>query len=174
MDTRGGRHGGRSDRIASRRGRRRRGAAILEFALAIPLFLMALLSIVDFGFINLRHQRLTDATCYIARKAAVRGLLSTDPWGPDPVLELDRSISDISALPIDATDGAVISAMFLDRLTGIPAEDLSLKVEWIDGGNDVRKDHRVRVTAGVRCRTVLSFGLFDRTIQSVSLTPISH
>jgi hypothetical protein len=26
----------------------------------------------------------------------------------------------------------------------------------------------------VRCRTVLSFGLFDRTIQSVSLTPISH
>jgi hypothetical protein len=147
---------------------------MLEFAIAIPLFLMALLSIVDFGFINLRHQRLTEATCYIARKAAVRGILSTDPWGPEAMTELDRSAVGLTAEPVDATDSFRISAMFLKRLVGIPPEDLTLKLEWIDGGNDVRKDHRVRVTGSVRCRTLLSFGLFDRTIQSVSLTPISH
>lgn len=168
------RHGRRSTGMASCRKGSRRGAAILEFSVAIPLFLMALLSIVDFGFINLRHQRLTEATCFIARKAAVRGILSTDPWGPEAMLDLDRSAVGFTTLPAEATDSLWISWMFLKRLGGIPAEDLTLKLEWIDGGNDVRKDHRVRVTSTVRCRTLLSFGLFDRTIQAVSLTPISH
>lgn len=168
------RHGMRLSGMSQSGKRSRRGAAILEFALAIPLFLMALLSIVDFGFINLRHQRLTEATCYMARKAAVRGILSTDPWGPETMSDLDRSAAGVTAVPVDATDSFRISSMFLQRLVGIPAEDLTLKLEWIDGGNDVRKDHRVRVTGSVRCRTLLSFGVFDRTIQSVSLTPISH
>jgi hypothetical protein len=167
-------HGKRSTGMGQGRKGSRRGAAILEFSLATPLFLVALLSIVDFGFINLRHQRLTEATCYIARKAAVRGILSTDPWGPEMISDLDRSAVGMTTLPAEASDSLRISSMFLNRLVGIPPEDLTLKLEWIDGGNDVRKDHRVRVTGSVRCRTLLSFGLFDRTIQSVSLTPISH
>lgn len=168
------RHHRRSKIMAQGRKCWRRGAAILEFALAIPLFLMALLSIVDFGFINLRHQRLTEATCYLARQAAVHGVLSTEPWGPETMTELDRTAGGWAAVSADADDRFLISSLFLKRLAGIPPEDLTLKLEWIDGGNDVRKDHRVRVTSSVRCRTLLSLGLFDRTIQSVSLSPISH
>jgi len=168
------RNGRRSAGTAQGRRGARRGAAILEFAIAIPLFLIALLSIVDFGFINLRHQRLTEATCFIARKAAVRGNLSTDPWGPETMTGLDASAAGMVNVPVEAADSLKISSMFLKRLAGIPPEDLTLKLEWIDGGNDVRKDHRVRVTGSVRCRTLLSFGLFDRIIQSVSVTPISH
>jgi len=167
----------RSRRPASgspRRAASRRGLALLEFSVSIPLFLIAVLYTVDYGFINLRHQRLTEATGYVARRVAVHGVLSTDPWGPEPILSLDLSAAGSSAVVVDATDAYKISALFLNRLVGIPAEDLTLQVEWIDGGNDVRKDHRVKITTSVRCRTVLSFGIFDRTLQSVSVTHLSH
>jgi Flp pilus assembly protein TadG len=53
------------------RGNRERGQAVVELALVLPLFLMLLLGIVQFGTVFRDYVALTDATRVGARQAAV-------------------------------------------------------------------------------------------------------
>ena len=68
----------------TRRRRRRRGRAgeagaeLIEFALVFPLLLMAILGIVDFGFLFQRYEVLTNAAREGARVAALPGYTATD------------------------------------------------------------------------------------------------
>lgn len=71
-------HGGRGI------GRRRRGQALVEFAMVAPLFFLLLLSIIEFGRAIYYVQILNNAAREGARYAIVHGNESTDPTGPPP------------------------------------------------------------------------------------------
>lgn len=59
-----------------------RGAQIIEFALALPLLLIILLVIVDFGFLVYNKAVITNATREAARHSTV---LTATPWSEDSV-----------------------------------------------------------------------------------------
>ncbi len=61
----------------SYRRRHRRGAAMLEAALTLLVFLMMLLAVLDFGQFLYVHQSLTERVRYAARTGAVRMLDAT-------------------------------------------------------------------------------------------------
>ena len=53
--------------------RRERGAALVEFAFALPLLLVVLAGIVDFGFVFQRYEVVTNAAREGARLASLPG-----------------------------------------------------------------------------------------------------
>ena len=63
---------------------RRRGQALVEFALVAPVFFLLLFSIVEFGRAMYYVQILNNAAREGARYAIVHGNESTDPTGPPP------------------------------------------------------------------------------------------
>jgi len=60
-------------RTMTRRLRSERGAELIEFALVLPLLLLVMLGIVDFGFLFQRYEVLTNATREGARIAVLPG-----------------------------------------------------------------------------------------------------
>lgn len=64
-------HRSTAARDATQRAERERGQALVEFALVLPLFLLLLLGIVQFGTVFRDYIALTDATRVGARQAAV-------------------------------------------------------------------------------------------------------
>jgi Flp pilus assembly protein TadG len=55
-----------------------RGAALVEFALAVPLLLVVIAGIVDFGFVYQRYEVITNAAREGARLASLPGYDATD------------------------------------------------------------------------------------------------
>lgn len=63
---------------------RRRGQALVEFALVIPIFLILLLGIIEAGRFIFHYQMINNATRDGARYAIVHGSNSLCPSGPMP------------------------------------------------------------------------------------------
>ena len=59
-------------------GRGERGAALVEFALAVPLLLVVIAGIVDFGFVFQRYEVITNAAREGARLASLPGYDAAD------------------------------------------------------------------------------------------------
>ena len=64
--------------IRVRTGRGERGAALVEFALAVPLLLVVIAGIVDFGFVFQRYEVITNAAREGARMASLPGYEEDD------------------------------------------------------------------------------------------------
>lgn len=64
--------------IRPRTGHGERGAALVEFALAVPLLLVAIAGIVDFGFVFQRYEVITNAAREGARMASLPGYDAAD------------------------------------------------------------------------------------------------
>jgi Flp pilus assembly protein TadG len=60
-------------RSRGRSGRRRRGAAVVEFAIVAPVFFLFVFGMIEFGRMVMVHQLLTGAAREGARQAAVDG-----------------------------------------------------------------------------------------------------
>jgi len=58
--------------------RSERGAELIEFALVLPLLLLVLLGIIDFGFLFQRYEVLSNATREGARMAVLSGYTDAD------------------------------------------------------------------------------------------------
>jgi hypothetical protein len=147
------------------RARRRRGTTLVELAICIMVFLTFVLGFIDLGVGLLRYHQLTDAVRHLARQAAVHGNLADKlgPWGP-------------ATLSGTADAAGPISDTLRQRLTGIPADQVSYTVNWIDGGNDVMVDHRVQVIASFNFQPTITFIFGSPTInlQSTAVVHIAH
>lgn len=152
------------------RARSRRGAAALEAGVTLTLFLALMLGMLDLGLGVFRHHVLSHASRQLARAAMVHGALSDrlGPWGPAPLSG--------NAQPAGGSDPlAMAQEVVAPHLVGVAPQDVTLLVEWPDGGNDPFEDHRVRVTLSTTYQPVMTFllgGGFQ--LQAVSLMPISH
>jgi len=90
------------------------GQALVEFALLMPILLLILVGIIEFGRAWSAHQVLTDAAREGARKAAIA----------DPNITQDSIVATVkqalAAANLD-TSGAVISTPGWNDATGLPA-----------------------------------------------------
>lgn len=59
-------------------GRRRRGAAVVEFAIVVPIFFLMVFGMIEFGRMVMVHQLLTGAARDGARRAVVNGATAGD------------------------------------------------------------------------------------------------
>ena len=121
-------------RTRNHRSRGRRGATIVESALVLTALALIVLGILDVGIAVLRYNALSDAARRLARAAIVHGAMAEPQhaaWGPAPFVAT-------------ADDASEIAAAVRPWLIAAAPEDVSVQVEWIDGGN--QPDQRVRVT----------------------------
>ena len=151
-------------RTRQRSNGRRRGASLVELAVSLTIFFTLILATIDIGLGLLRNQQLTEATRFLARQAAVRGNLATGLgiWGP-------------ATMSGTASDGSPAGELLRTRLAVPDAAAVQFRIDWIDGGNDARDDHRVQVTATYPYRPFFT-ALFNRSwnFQSVTIVPIAH
>ena len=103
----------RTDRLRSRQ--RRRGQAMVEFALVAPIFLLLLFAIVEFGWYVYSVQMLNEAAREGARYAIVHGSTSLCPSGPMPGGAQDWC----------DPSGSKIEAVVMGRAVGIPSASIS-------------------------------------------------
>lgn len=134
-----------------RHGRRhpRGGAAIVEGAIVLGVFLAMLLGTLDLGLAMLRKTVVTEAARRLAREAITHGSMAGPEdavWGPgfawwNPLYGSSSISSDGSTTLI--TDGGGISAAVEPVLFTLDPQYTWVYVDWPDGGN--RPGQRVRV-----------------------------
>jgi hypothetical protein len=122
----------------SRRFRSARGAALVEFAVALPLLLVLIAGIVDFGFVFQRYEVITNAAREGARLATVAGYPCVNGGAvEDRVREYLRTGLRVATV---ADVAAVVPAGNID----ITCPDLP--VALTGGGNTTIPTARVSIT----------------------------
>jgi Flp pilus assembly protein TadG len=106
------------------RGRRERGASIVEFAIVAPLLFLLLFGIIDFGWAFSQNLDVKHAAREGARLAAVNAAPGSDP--------------------ADRLDGLI--AMVRERSTELADEDTEVFVAFADGPADPTRPTRTSVT----------------------------
>ena len=159
-----GRHGKRSTQ-RNRCSTSRSGAALVEMAISLSLFVTLILGVVDLGYGVFRHHVLTQATRQLARQAIIHGALAdrTGVWGPD-------------AVQTTAAGPDAIAQAIAPQLVGWNNDDVSVTVEWPDGGNDPLEGHRVRVRLSAPYQPLMTFifGQVSTTLSAESTMYIAH
>jgi hypothetical protein len=137
---------------------------MLEALLSLLLFLTLLFGALDLGLAVFRHHVLTQTARQISRAAIVHGSLADrlGPWGPDTLA------GTVAGGGGDEDPLSEIQAIAEPSLVGIPPQDATLQVEWIDGGNEPLDRVRVTVTTPFSPIMTFIFGnpSFDLTAQS--------
>jgi hypothetical protein len=143
----------------------RRGVAMVEMALVLPMFLMLVLGMMDLGIAVYRHHLLSHAARQGVREAIVHGGLADRlvPWGPAPVAPL---LADSSGHPI-------LDSM-IPTLQGLNLSEVTVSVDWPEGTNDFNKRVHVTVSTPYRPFFTWIFGGLTIPLQAESTMPIAH
>jgi len=149
----------------SRRWRVRRGATAIEAAVTMPIYLLIVLGTLDLGMAVFRQHQVTNAANLLSRKAATHGSRASrlGVWGP-------------ATITGTAADATVVGQFVAARIPGPDPADVTYRIEWPDGGNDARSDHRTKVTVTADHRLVITslFGVEPMTIRSSITSAITH
>jgi Flp pilus assembly protein TadG len=140
------------------------GATLVETAIVLNLFLLLILGSFDLGIAVYRNNTLSQAARQGARQAAVHGSLaapSMNAWGPETYHGT-------------AGDGSVYAAAVSPTLVGFALANVTIKVEWIDGGNAAQQ--RVRYTVSTPYKPIITsfFSSASYTLSASSTMPIAH
>jgi hypothetical protein len=144
----------------------RRGATLIEAAITILTFFFLVLGMIDLSLLVQRNNALTHASRAFCRECIVHGglALPLGVWGP----------TEYSSLA--SVDAPIPNALRV-HLAGLNPSQVTVLVQWPDGGNDVRDDHRVRVRL-TTTHTLMVTSLFGAnrtfTLQAESIMPIAH
>lgn len=95
---------------------REEGQSLVEFAVSVPVLLLLLVGLVDFGHGFQNYVALGNAVREAAREAAVHGYASSAPWGP-------------------AADDANVKTAVRARAAGLVAQNITVTSSWPDGHN---------------------------------------
>ncbi len=146
-----------------RRPRNRRGAAAIETAIVLMVFLTLVLGMLDLGLGVLRYHLLAQAARQGARQAIVHGDLANrlGTWGP-------------AAYSGQASDDHPMTIAVRPSLTTFELSDVTVKADWLDGDNEL--EDRVRVTASAPYRPIMTFifGNPSITLEGSSTMLIAH
>lgn len=111
----------------------KRGQALVEFALILPVVLMLILGTIDLARAVWQVNQLAFAAREGTRYAIVHGSQSSDPSGP----------GSVRFTAPDQDTG--VNAQILEHTTGI--RNVTIAATWPDGSNDRNSRVRVIVTA---------------------------
>lgn len=145
-------------------GQHKTGAVMVEMAIILNVFMLLVLGILDLGLATYRYNTISQAARQGARQAIVHGSLAPPAmaaWGP-------------TTYTGTAGDGSVYAQAVAPMLVGFVLDDVTIRVEWPDGGNSLQQ--RVRYTITTEYRPILtSFFSSSSNIQSAASTmPIAH
>jgi Flp pilus assembly protein TadG len=108
---------------------------LVESAIVLGTFVVMMVGVLDLGLAVLRQNSLDAAARQVARAAVVRGAMAASDqvaWGPA------RYASRVST-------SSEIANMARDALATIDPQDVSVVVDWPDGGNQPEQRVRVRL-----------------------------
>lgn len=142
----------------------RRGATLVEMAIILNVFLLLILGTLDLGLATYRYNTISQAARQGARQAAVHGALAPpamSSWGP-------------GAYTGTAADGSEFAQAVSPMLAGFNLSDVTIRVEWLDGGNAVQQ--RVRYSVSTPFRPIIGslFTSASYTLSAASTMPIAH
>jgi Flp pilus assembly protein TadG len=142
----------------------RRGAAAVEAAIVLPVFLLIILGTLDLGLAVFHDNMLSAIARRTARQAIVHGALAPPQmtaWGP-------------SSYAGTANDASAVALAVRPMLITMDPSLVQINVDWLDGGN--QPDQRVRVTLTYQEQSVVPkfFGHAPIGLQAVSTMRILH
>ncbi len=155
-----------------RRGKRpiRRGSAMTEAAIILPVFLTLCLGMIDLGIAVFQNNAVAEASRQGARIASVHGSLAPSvwnggPWGPTAYSGAGNST--------DAIPTAISGA---GALAGLNPANVTISVQWPTGGNSVLNGDTVEVTVSTNWTPVIFYVFGNRTVTltATSIMPIAH
>lgn len=113
----------------------RKGAAMLEFALALQIYMVMIFALIFGGIRIFQNEHYTTMAKFLARRAIVRGKDSDklSPWGP-------------SLTQGYLGDGSEIGNLMALKFNGGDPTSIFYRLEWPDNGNDASRGDRVRVS----------------------------
>lgn len=126
---------------ALKRGRkRRRGAAMLEAAIILPVFILLVFGMIDLGLGVFHYNLLSEAARHGVRQAIVHGEYAPaswngGKWGPTTI--------DVAA----NSSGVPLVDAIAPLLVHCDLSKTQIKAEWLDGNNAVESKVRVTVTS---------------------------
>ena len=142
----------------------RSGAVMVEMAIILSVYLLLILGTFDLGIATYRYNTISQAARQGARQAIVHGKLAPPAmaaWGP-------------GTYNGTANDGSVFAQAVTPMLVGFQLNNVTIRVEWLDGGNDIQQ--RVRYTVTTTYRPILTtvFSSTGYTQSAASTMPIAH
>ena len=142
----------------------RRGAALAETAIVLPLVLTLSLGMLDLAIGVFRYNTVSQAARQGARKAIVHGKLAppqSTQWGPATYTASGNGT------------GAIETALLPD-LAGLDPAQVTIRLEWLDLSS--APDSRVRVTVSTTYYPILTslFGNPAFILTGSSTTRIAH
>lgn len=145
-------------------GPRRTGAVMVEMVIILHVFMLLVVGMLDLGLATYRYNTLSQAARQGARQAIVHGSLAPPvmaAWGP-------------ATYTGTAGDQSVYAQAVAPMLQGFILDDVTLRVEWPDGGNSIQQ--RVRYSMTTEYRPILTsiFSGNSYTLSAASTMPIAH
>jgi Flp pilus assembly protein TadG len=142
----------------------RRGAALVECALVLPVFLLIIFASLDLALVVFRYNALSAASRQLARESILHGALAPPQrttWGP----------ARFMATGADATEPSQVIQRYLATFS--PAA-VRLQIDWLD--KDTQPDDRVQVTLTYSQTSLTGniFGYGTLNLQATSTMRILH
>lgn len=110
-------------------GRRQRGQTLVEFALVFPLFILLVMSVIEFAFAFNANL----AIAFASRDAALVGAEAGDGLGSD--LAIIQSVMNDVGAPADRNQVTTIEIYWSDQNGNYKNADPSLSNVWLHGGS---------------------------------------
>jgi Flp pilus assembly protein TadG len=157
----------------------RRGAAVAEAAIVLPVFLTLCLGMIDLGVAVFQNNVIAEASRQGARIASVHGSLAPSGWNGGPWGTTAYSGAG------DSTDTIPTTIRNTGALVGLDAANVTISVSWPDGSNVASPPsytnvnpgtNRVQVTVSTTWTPILGFFLGNnaQTLSATSVMPIAH
>jgi Flp pilus assembly protein TadG len=137
---------------------------MVEMAIILNVFLLLILGTLDLGLATYRYNTLSQVARQGARQAIVHGELAPPlmtAWGP-------------TTYTGTAGDGSVYAQAISPMLVGFLPGDVTIQVEWPDGGNSLQQPVRYTVTTEYRPLLTSVFSNTSYTLRAASTMPIAH
>jgi Flp pilus assembly protein TadG len=151
--------------MARRKVKTRSGATLVEAALVSLIFLTLILGTLDLGMAVLRYNVTSQAAAQGARLASVHGSQATGflgSWGP------------ATYGPAPGTDSNPIAQTIAPYLAGANPSAVTLKVVWLDGGNNPGNRVQVTVTSTYQPIMTFIFGKLNFSFSAVAVLVITN
>ena len=148
----------------------RRGAAMVEAAIILPVFLTLCLGMIDLGIAVFQNHAVAEASRQTARIASVHGSMAPSGWDGGPWGPTAYSAAG------NAGDAYATTIQNSGAMAGLNPANVTIAITWIDGGNKAQNGNRVQTTISTTWTPLITyvFGSKTVTLTATSIMPIAH
>ncbi len=142
----------------------RRGAAAVETAIIIGVFLVIVLGMLELALGVFRYNVVSQAARQAARQAIVHGKLAPpelNEWGP-------------ATYSSNANSGDEIATSIKPYMAGLDLNNSTITIEWLEGDTALQSRVRATITTSYDPFLTFIFGSTTWAHTAVATLPIAH